>query len=273
MEQPTELCCFPPGTNVTPAYVRWRQTEPQDLGWPWAGLILPCTAPYLRHHCQQRAQGRGEKRPPMEQGAALPSKHCTQSPRGRPGKQQRPGAGRAVAMARVSGRLLPPARRESQPGSASPTSRPRLGTSRRGSGAGRRGRLLPAQLEPPKSEPLLSAAFYRAIKPQVHVQTLAGISLGHLQHRFSTSRTRAASVPRASFPRAQPPAAPQTDKRTRKDGHTATPAPAKWKRYKRGSEACHLQAPCVLTVLGGPSLPRQHRAAAPGPSRHFGGRA
>lgn len=197
-----------------------------DLGWPRApaGLILPCKAPYLRHGCQQQARGRGEKLLPVEQGAALPSKHCTQSPRGRPGKQ-RPGAGRVVVMARVSGRLLPPARRESQPGSASPTSRPRLGTSRRGSGAGRRGQLLPAQLEPPKSEPLLSAAFYRAIKPQVHVQTLAGISLGHLQHRFSTSCM--SSISRASFPRAQPPAAPKTDKRTWKEGHGATPAPAK----------------------------------------------
>lgn len=29
MEQPTELCCFPPATNVTLEYVRWRQTEPR----------------------------------------------------------------------------------------------------------------------------------------------------------------------------------------------------------------------------------------------------
>lgn len=50
-------------------------------------------------------------------------------------------------------------------------------------GSGRRGQLLPAQLEPPKSEPLLSAAFYRAIKPRA-CQMLAGISPCHLHHHL-----------------------------------------------------------------------------------------
>lgn len=55
-----------------------------------------------------------------------------------------------------------------------------------------------------KSEPLLSAAFYRAIKPQVHVrvcQTLAGTSLCHLHHQLRGSRTHVVPAPSTSIPR------------------------------------------------------------------------